>query len=218
MTSPSTPAPTTGARPWERRPDESPEAWAAFCVYRDLSPRERSLSRVADAVCAPREDGEPRTADTVPGHIKDWCSAYDWVPRSGAYWQHIDDEQQRAFLAERRAIARRHARLAEDLQRHGAHVLKKLQAAGRGLSHGAAVRALVDGIKLERQAVGLTDQLLEVRHADADGSPLGHASRDAERAWFTDVLALYLQLDPEGLAALEARLGDGTGDTPAEDE
>lgn len=74
----------TPTRIWERQPGETPKAYAAFCLYRDMplfsdTPGgERSLQNVAD-----------KLGYAVMSGVGMWSSKYNWVERANAYdqWQ-----------------------------------------------------------------------------------------------------------------------------------
>jgi hypothetical protein len=60
---------------WERLADknESSRAFAAFCIYRDLPPKERSLAKIA------------QTHNKSIAVLASWSTKYEWVKRSQAY-------------------------------------------------------------------------------------------------------------------------------------
>jgi hypothetical protein len=53
------PAPDTPLRPWDRQPDESPESYRRFLVYRNLGPA-RTLTRACNQFNAPPDATESR--------------------------------------------------------------------------------------------------------------------------------------------------------------
>lgn len=71
----------TAPAPWERQEGETPRAWAAFVVYRDMGPA-RSYGKVRDA------------QGKAPGYVRQiekWSSTNRWVNRVAAW----DAEQDR---------------------------------------------------------------------------------------------------------------------------
>ena len=80
---------------WDRQPGETPKAFAAFCLYRDLPAIDRS-------VLAAREGHQKDTKGTLR-QWKGWSMRNDWVNRAA---EHDSD------LASRRRIRR-----AESLER-----------------------------------------------------------------------------------------------------
>ncbi len=68
----------------ERRRDESPQAFKAFVVYRDLGAH-RSIDSAWRELTR-RKRGE------APGHWSKWSSRHAWVNRAAAYDEHLLDE------------------------------------------------------------------------------------------------------------------------------
>lgn len=106
-------------KPWDRMFGESAQAFAAFCVYRDMG-LGRSLqktqteidkrareARVADG----KEPGEKRKKahSTVMGG---WSTRFAWVSRSAAWDDEVDRVKRMAALKEVENMAGRHAQLA----------------------------------------------------------------------------------------------------------
>lgn len=94
--------PTNERRPWERLPEETPKAWRAFCVFRDLGPT-RTLARAAQALGL-------RPASVR--RLEEWSSRYRWVERALAYDEWLDAQRRAEREAAVREMARRHAELA----------------------------------------------------------------------------------------------------------
>lgn len=86
--------------PWEQQPDESPEAFEAFRVYRDLG-EARSHLKVCDEI------GKARSL------ISRWSADHDWVARAAAWDFRTDKERQRANLDGIAEMSRRHAMVAQ---------------------------------------------------------------------------------------------------------
>lgn len=85
-------------RPWERQPGETDAQWAAFQVYRDLPPADRSL------IAAYRQDkGQDKLR--VSGHWQAWFKRNRWKERVHAY-DRYRDAQIRAELEGRRLKTR----------------------------------------------------------------------------------------------------------------
>jgi hypothetical protein len=85
----------------ERRRDESPKAFAAFTIYRDLGE-----SRSLDAAWRAHRK---RKRGSAPGHWNKWSSRYAWPDRAARYDEHLNDlvrqarEKRFLELAARRA-------------------------------------------------------------------------------------------------------------------
>ena len=60
---------------WDRQPGETPKAFAAFCLYRDIPPLDRS---VRAAVASFRKQG----GKTTERNWETWSSLYNWSERS----------------------------------------------------------------------------------------------------------------------------------------
>ncbi|MET8679987.1 hypothetical protein ABZW18_20985 [Streptomyces sp. NPDC004647] len=125
--------------PWERQSGESPQAFEAFAVYRDLGPT-RSVTKVAQELDKSR---------TLLGR---WSKQHAWVMRATAY----DREQDRVFLVEqrqaRRDIARRHAKLAQAFLGKAIARLQALEP--RELTPGELLRYFQVAAEIERRAAG----------------------------------------------------------------
>lgn len=106
----------TMAEIWERLPNESSKAYAAFCIYRDLG-FERSLDK-ALAVANKKP--------TNRRHWARWMEKYKWVERAQAYDDYIEQkkrkEQEKAILE----MAERHARIAMAFQQKVVERLREL--------------------------------------------------------------------------------------------
>jgi len=79
-------------QPWERlKEQESSRAYAAFCVYRSLDPRERSLKEAA------RLYYEKNSATNL-AQLKRWSVKYRWVERSGLHDDFVDERRREKVL------------------------------------------------------------------------------------------------------------------------
>lgn len=77
--------------PWERRDDESSQAWGAFETYRDLSSK-RTLRAVATKL------GKSETL------MSRWSSDYDWPNRARLFDRWMDQQATTAWADEYRAM------------------------------------------------------------------------------------------------------------------
>lgn len=77
-------------RPWERLPDETDRAWAAFCVYRDMGPETRSYNRAYQQRYAKPEGAQ------APAFFRRWGAQQSWVERARAWDHHLDEVNRRA--------------------------------------------------------------------------------------------------------------------------
>jgi hypothetical protein len=74
-----------GLNPWDRQESETASSFAAFVIYRDLEPHQRSYKEVAKLDPAGR----------APATIKTLLSTHSWVDRAAAYDDHLDKQRQR---------------------------------------------------------------------------------------------------------------------------
>lgn len=86
------------AAKWHRLPEESVQAYAAFCQYYVLPPGERSID-AAWSKSAGKDQG--KRGRNVPRHWYTWSSQHKWVERAAAHDEHLA-ELDRQKWAERR--------------------------------------------------------------------------------------------------------------------
>src|SRR6516164_7874165 len=96
---------------YERQPNESDRAFAAFCCYRDLGPK-RSLDEVGKRLYRGRS-GRKRGAT---GRIQEWSIQWNWRERAVAWDAHLDCQTREAQEQARREMGQRHAQVALALQ------------------------------------------------------------------------------------------------------
>jgi hypothetical protein len=135
---------------WARAPDESSQAFEAFESYCQMG-AERSTAAVGRAL------GKSKTL------MDRWSSEHAWVFRAAAFDAHVAGAGEQAYVDEARAMAERHAREAQDLQRHA---LEKLQAMDPAeLSPRDAIRLYEMAAELERLSRGMPTE-----HVQTDGT------------------------------------------------
>lgn len=140
--------------PWERSPDESTQAFAAFAHYRDMGAH-RSTAKVGQAL------GKSKTL------MDRWCEQWHWVRRAAAWDAHMD---QAALLGMRD----KHTEMAVKLHTLGSAALQdwlavmQLRAEQRAkdghqqvpIIKPGELRQLIEaGIKLERLVRGEPDSI-----------------------------------------------------------
>jgi hypothetical protein len=74
---------------YERLPNETGPAWAAFCVFREMGPE-----RTQAATC--------RSIGKSQGHIHNWAKKYRWKARAAAWDAYVDQHNR---LSEVKAVA-----------------------------------------------------------------------------------------------------------------
>jgi hypothetical protein len=115
--------PAAPRRPWDRRPDESAQAFRAFCAYVEMG-LSRSLAAVGRELY-----GVGRKRDAT-GRLQEWSRKTDWVARAAAFDAHQNSIRQEAMEAEFRAreveMARLRLRDREDAHRFNEALKAKL--------------------------------------------------------------------------------------------
>lgn len=161
-------------QPWDRRDAETDVAWAAFVVYRDLPPAQRSL-RAAGAVLGKAESLLSR-----------WSSKHEWVARAAAKDRDDDRNNQsdaRATTKEKRdkVLESQYTAGAALLQR-GLAALQKVDPAT--LKPADIPRYVVAAVSLMRQSVGLPDRILGDQESveDVEVGPIDRLSVEEKRA------------------------------------
>lgn len=94
-------------QPWDRQPDETAPAWAAFQTYRDMAPGDRSISAALEA--SGRKAGNQRLFET-------WSSRHGWPSRVAAWDAHLDRLAQARIAKTVTERAERQAKLGRNLQ------------------------------------------------------------------------------------------------------
>lgn len=96
-----------GLEPWARQPSEGAKPFAAFQVYRDQPPMERSVRRLAETI------GRSRAI------VGRWSSRWSWVTRVTAWDAEQDRLLHAANVEARRAFAKRLAASGALMQARG---------------------------------------------------------------------------------------------------
>jgi hypothetical protein len=117
--------------PWERQEKETNKAWNAFCLYRDMNPADRSISKVSKTL--------GYKVDALPAR---WSRHNNWVSRAGAYDAHMDELRRNQRELERLAASDRRIQIARNMQVIGG---AKIQELGKGIQ-----QAIKDGKPIPR--------------------------------------------------------------------
>ena len=142
---------------WHRQPDESSKDFHAFMLYRDMTPKGRSLREVCQ-----------KLTKSLPylTHLKKWSSHYNWVARVQAYDDHLAaaraEAQEKAIIE----MAERQAKEGMTLQIVG--IKRFLDSEGKvreevatKMKDGDAIRAVEVGVKIERMARGEPTEIVK---------------------------------------------------------
>ncbi len=131
---------------WDCQPEEGPKPWAAFCVYRDMDPATRSLSRVA------KELGKSTAL------IGRWSSRWRWVGRVRAWDSEIDRQRRAGQLKAVEDMARRQTAMGILMQSRGIDRLNRMTSDEmQHLSVLELIRLIETGVRIERIARGNPD-------------------------------------------------------------
>jgi Phage terminase small subunit len=137
---------------WERQDGETPEAFEAFALYRDMGP-DRSLRRVAK---------ELHKSLTI---VRRWSADNRWRDRVAAWDGEQDRVKREGYLEEIRDVGRRQA---ETARRHaGALSLPAVEIARR-LERDEGALAAMDTSALLGLAVKAAKPLAQLMHAERE--------------------------------------------------
>lgn len=137
---------------WERQPGETPRAFEAFCVYRDLGAG-RSI----------RKTGQELNKNLTT--IGEWSSKYDWVKRVAAWDAEQDRIARKEMLAEMANTRKKQRRQAQRMQEKGMELLESISLGDAKLSE--IVSLLKAGMEQERIAIGDVGEVIEERSGEA---------------------------------------------------
>lgn len=165
--------------PWDRQPGESPKAFYAFVLYRDLPPNERSLRRVADLLYGHNPATRRPQHRHVPGQIKRWAERFAWVERAAAWDQERERIAREAEAEAIRAMRERHAKEAVALQERALARLRALDPSE--LSARDVLAYLIEAAKLERISRGEPETITEGRNVWVEAVIAAWQRRKAQR-------------------------------------
>jgi len=154
------------AAPWDRLPEESSKAYAAFSIFRDLGPR-RSLDEASRAYHGPSpqvtHSSAARGRRGASGQIRTWAQRWNWTARARAWDQELERVKTSKQLAAIDEMAERHAKEALMLQNKAVERLRQLRP--EELKPRETLDFLIEAAKLERLARGEpTERIAEEHH------------------------------------------------------
>jgi hypothetical protein len=173
--------------PWERQPEETGPAWAAFQIYRDLGP-ERSIVLTRKTMKADADvKGEGGTLAKENGKLQKWALKYNWVARALAFDKMIDKKRVEEHVEQSLEMTRRHIKVAMLIQKRGiARLLKMKKEDILKMKPIDAAKLIDQGVDMERLARGQsTSQSRQVRVTQLDGEVEGQVLeevRDSRKA------------------------------------
>ncbi len=122
-------------QPWDKHPDESSRAYAAFVAYRDLGP-ERSIDKAHRAQWSANPQNGGKTAPkTAPRHWTKWSSDYRWVERTALYDQFVDAQVLQTYQS--KLTAAREKLLADEMRDYEEQINKWREIWGVTVLHQA---------------------------------------------------------------------------------
>jgi hypothetical protein len=131
---------------WDCQPGEGPKVWAAFCVYRDLDPATRSLSKVA------QQCGKSKVL------MARWSSTWQWVGRVQAWDSEKDRRRRAGELKALEDMGRRQVATGRLMQSRGIDRLSTMSPDEvQLLSISELIRLIETGVRLERIGRGDPD-------------------------------------------------------------
>lgn len=153
--------------PWERQPEESPQAWEAFVIYRDM------LQLEHDGRIEGRRSHR-QVAKRVGKHhalMSRWSERHQWKARVAAYDSDLDRDRRAALRSEAILAVREHAQLAAKMV--------------------MAIALPLEALFKPRQLLGPSGQAI----LNEDGEPVVFdRQRDIESASTPELLMLLKQL------------------------
>ena len=139
---------------WERRPNETAKAFAAFVAYRDQPAIKRSIRQAAEDT-----EGSEQM-------FTRWSNRHDWVERSAAYDDFLDGYRREKNLGVLDEMADRQAEAAIRMQTIALESLTRLSEAMEinqmlRLKEGNIMQFLTQGATMERVARGEPSSITE---------------------------------------------------------
>lgn len=133
---------------WEKQPEETPKAFEAFVIYRDMN-SDRSIAKVAEQL------GKSEAL------LHRWSSRYDWVKRAAAWDDEVARETARELMRDMAKTRARQRKQALKMQHKGLELLKDINPGDAKLSE--IVSLLKLGMEQERICLGDVGDVIEER-------------------------------------------------------
>ena len=123
------------ALPWERQKGETPQAFEAFSIYRDMG-SSRSTAKVG------RKLGKSKNL------MDRWSSRWEWVERARAYDNDLERQERAEAAKDLKEARKRQRKTGYFMQKKATEALDRLNV--EDLDANAIIRLIVEGAKLER--------------------------------------------------------------------
>lgn len=133
--------------PWERLPEETGPAWAAFVIYRDLGPS-RTLEKAA------------KTLGKHSSTLSEFGRKWNWEPRVRAWDAEVDRARRKSFLELQTRTVGEHldaARKMRELAMRTVHEYEDHHG-GQPMPPSTALEFIKAAVKIEQAALGLPSE------------------------------------------------------------
>lgn len=132
--------------PWDRLAEEPSRAFAAFCIYRDMPPEERTILGTY------RIWMDDESLEAYSGQFQRWAADYDWADRALAFDRHVDRKIQEEIRDERMKWRSNRRSILQAALIKGADILTNYDAEERPPSLGQLtdfIRMIVQELRRE---------------------------------------------------------------------
>lgn len=147
------------AEPWDRQPGESSKAFAAFCIYRDTPPAERSVRDTT------KKMGKKNTS-----YINAWCTKWKWIDRARIYDSEQDKLNRALQEKERKEMTKMHIGAARSMLKKALQGLQSI--APEEMKAGDISKMIEVASKLERLSRGEPSESTEITGKDGGAVPV----------------------------------------------
>lgn len=142
---------------WERQEGETPRAYEAFCIYRDLGPN-RSIAKTVQKL------GKNKTT------LEQWSAKYEWVKRATAWDAEQDRIVRQQQLEDIKKMRKQHADVAYAMILKAAQALKRIPV--DEIKASDISRMVETASKLERISRGDVGEVIEERNGGDSVDPV----------------------------------------------
>lgn len=163
--------PYGGKDPWEKMENETPRAFSAFKVYRDLPAHNRSLAKAVLALYGKATKSKLRQFQT-------WSPRYHWVDRAFAWDVERDRQGREAQLSAIREMNERQVAIGKAVQQKAIERLREFDQAE--LTPELMIRFIQVGMQLERIALGQPTEITETLNKNLNATINYSEKTDAE--------------------------------------
>ncbi len=152
--------------PWDPLPGESPKAYVAFCLYRDMGPG-RCLDQASHAYHQQQRVRTPTGRQPrASGAIRRWAQRWNWSARAQAWDQELERAKRSKQLKAVEEMGERHVMEAMLLQNKAVERLRQLRP--EELKPRETLHFLIEAAKLERLARGEPTERVAEEHRFQD--------------------------------------------------